>query len=77
MGHSDPLLCYCRTCKVYEHSVIYIYILENEYRHIIFHRDRKSILPEATLGRILHGELSPVLCCVSILGRLFGHKRVA
>lgn len=37
----------------------------------------KSILPEASLGRILHGELSPVLCCVSILGRLFVRTRAA
>lgn len=37
----------------------------------------KCILPEASLGRILHGELSPVLCCVSILGRLSVRTRAA
>lgn len=43
--------------------------------NILFQRDYKSILPEASL--ILHGELSPVWRSVSNHDRLFGRTQVA
>lgn len=53
------------------------YINRNRFCLLYYYTLGYNMLPEASLGQILHGELSLVLCFVSILGRLFARTRAA